>query len=151
MQTLMALPDPGVYFGLFCIALLAATLIPMQSEAVLTGLLLAGNQPVVGLLVSASAGNILGSTINWWLGRHLEKYHDRKWFPIKPDQLSRAAKWYHRYGRWSLLLSWTPIIGDPLTFVAGVLREPFWSFMTIVAVAKTARYCIIALALRSLI
>jgi membrane protein YqaA with SNARE-associated domain len=140
-----------IYLGLFGVAMLAATLVPMQSEVVLTGLLLAGNEPPAALVAVASVGNILGSAINWWLGRSIERYKDKKWFPIKPDSLARAEKWYHHYGRWSLLLSWAPIIGDPLTMIAGILREPLWSFLIIVAIAKIGRYSIIALVLHGLL
>ncbi|TIQ13539.1 YqaA family protein, partial [Mesorhizobium sp.] len=70
---------------------------------------------------------------NWALGRGLERFRDGPWFPLRPATLNRATNWYHRYGRWSLLLSWMPIVGDPLTVVAGVLREPLWSFVAIVA------------------
>jgi membrane protein YqaA with SNARE-associated domain len=89
-------------------------------------------------------GNIAGSTINWQLGRSIERLRDRRWFPVKPAALERAGRWYHRYGRWTLLLSWTPVIGDPLTMVAGVMREPLRSFLVIVAIAKTGRYVVIA-------
>jgi membrane protein YqaA with SNARE-associated domain len=92
----------------------------------------------------ASVGNIAGSTINWVLGRSIERFRDRRWFPIKPGALDRAERWYRRYGRWTLLLSWTPVIGDPLTMIAGVLREPLPSFLFIVAIAKTGRYIAVA-------
>jgi membrane protein YqaA with SNARE-associated domain len=136
--------DISAYAGLFLAALLAATILPMQSEALLAGLLLGGGHSVILLVTVASIGNILGSWINWWLGRYMENYKNRQWFPIKPDALRRAQTWYRRYGRWSLLLSWLPVIGDPLTMIAGVLREPWWSFLLIVAVAKIGRYCVIA-------
>lgn len=136
--------DLATYFGLFSAALLAATLLTAQSELVLAGLLLAGKQPVLALIAVATVGNVLGSAINWWLGRYLEHFQDRRWFPIKPATLQKASGWYHRYGRWSLLLSWVPLIGDPLTLAAGVLREPFFSFLGIVTVAKLARYLIVA-------
>ncbi len=135
--------DIATYLGLFSAALLAATLLPAQSELVLAGLLFAGKQPVWLLIAVATVGNVLGSTINWWLGRYIENFQDRRWFPIKPSALQKAAGWYHRYGRWSLLLSWVPIIGDPLTLAAGVLREPFYSFLGIVTIAKLARYLMI--------
>jgi membrane protein YqaA with SNARE-associated domain len=64
----------------------------------------------------------------------------RRWFPIKQRALERAEGWYRRFGRWTLLLSWTPVVGDPLTMIAGVLREPLWSFLLIVGIAKTGRY-----------
>ena len=132
------------YFGLFSSALIAATLLPAQSELVLAGLLMAGKQSPTALILVATVGNVLGSAINWWLGRYLEHFKDRRWFPFKPPVLDRAAGWYHRYGRWSLLLSWAPIIGDPLTLVAGVLREPLHTFIAIVTLAKLGRYLVLA-------
>jgi membrane protein YqaA with SNARE-associated domain len=133
------------YAGLFVLALLAATLLPMQSEAGLVALLLTNSYSVSGLLLAAIAGNTLGSTINWWLGRSLSRFQHRRWFPVTPAQLQRAQHWYQRYGRWSLLLSWLPIVGDPLTLVAGVLREPLPSFLLLVLLAKSARYLLLAL------
>lgn len=134
----------STYVGLFLIALGAATLLPLQSELVLAGLLAAGEHSTVTLLIVASAGNILGSCINWWLGRYIEHFRDRRWFPVKTEALEKASSWYHRFGRWSLLMSWAPIIGDPLTLIAGVLREPWWSFLILVSIAKVARYLTIA-------
>lgn len=134
----------GVYLGLFGIAFLAATILPAQSELGLAGLILSGDYSLPLLIAVASLGNTLGAVLNWALGRWIEHFKGRKWFPAKPEQLDKAVGWYHRYGRWSLLLSWMPIIGDPLTLAAGVLREPFWSFLALVAVAKTARYLSVA-------
>lgn len=136
--------DLSVYAGLFMVALIAATIFPLQSEALLAGLLIAGKQPVWALIAVASVGNVIGSTINWVLGRSVERFRNRRWFPIKARALDRAEGWYRKFGRWTLLLSWTPVIGDPLTMVAGVLREPLWSFLIIVSIAKTARYIVIA-------
>ena len=131
--------------GLFAAALLAATLVPAQSEAVLAGLVLTGNHPVWLLLVVATAGNVLGSVINWGLGRGLIHLSDRPWFPASPSQLERANDWYRRWGYWSLLASWVPIVGDPLTLVAGILREPLWRFTLIVTLAKGGRYLALVL------
>ena len=136
--------DAATYAGLFSTALLAATLLPAQSELLLAGLLVAGGQPAFLLIAVATAGNVLGSLINWWLGRSLERFQNRHWFPVTPATLDKAAGWYRRYGRWSLLLSWVPIIGDPLTLAAGVLREPVHSFLLIVTVAKLGRYLALA-------
>jgi membrane protein YqaA with SNARE-associated domain len=133
------------YLGLFAAALGAASVLPLQSEPLLVGLLLLREQPAWALVVVASIGNTLGSCINWLLGRWIERYRDRRWFPVPPASLARAEGWYHRWGRWSLLLSWAPVIGDPLTLVAGVLREPFPTFLLLVAVAKTGRYLVLAL------
>lgn len=134
----------AAYAGLFVAALAAATLLPMQSEAVLVGLLLTGDYTPWLLIAVASAGNVLGSVINWLLGRFIERYRDRRWFPVGPAALERAQNWYRRYGKWSLLLSWAPVIGDPLTMVAGILREPLPMFLLLVTVAKVARYLVLA-------
>jgi len=135
--------DLGVYAGLFTVAFIAATVLPMQSEAALAGLLLSNSFSPIVLIAVASAGNVLGSVVNWLLGRGIDKFRDRKWFPASQTQLDRAASWYHRYGKWTLLLSWAPIIGDPLTVVAGALREPLLSFVILVAIAKIARYLVV--------
>ncbi len=133
------------YAGLFAVALGAASILPMQSEPVLVALLLLAEQPVWALVAVASLGNTLGSCINWLLGRAVERFRDRRWFPVPPEKLARAEGWYARWGRWSLLMSWAPIIGDPLTVMAGVLREPFWTFLLLVAIAKTGRYIVLTL------
>lgn len=132
--------DVAVYIGLFATALIAATILPMQSEALLAGLLLDGTYSTMILITVASVGNILGSVINWLLGVGIERFRNQYWFPVSAKSLDRAAGWYRRYGKWTLLLSWMPIVGDPLTVVAGVLREPFWSFLLLVVIAKIGRY-----------
>ena len=137
--------DLAVYGGLFLAAFTAATLLPAQSEILVVGLLLTDHPPWLVLAV-ASVGNVLGSVVNWFLGRGLERLRTRRWFPVSPAALARAEGWYHRYGRWSLLLAWAPIIGDPLTVVAGVLRESFWVFLLLVSVAKIGRYLVLAAA-----
>lgn len=114
------LTDWAAYAGLFLSAFGSATLLPLQSETV------------------------LGSWVNWWLGRYLEHFRGRRWFPVGEVQLLRAQRHYRRYGRWTLLLSWVPVIGDPLTLVAGIMREPCWSFLLIVGLAKTLRYLVLA-------
>ena len=133
------------YFLLFLSAFGAATLLPLQSEAVLLGLLVQDKYVVFGLILMASVGNILGSCINWYLGLRIERFKDRKWFPVSEKNMLKAEKIYQKYGFWSLLLSWTPIIGDPITLIAGLFKENFWRFLLIVAVAKTGRYIFIYL------
>lgn len=133
-----------IYVGLFATALLAATLVPAQSEALLVALLLA-DHPAWLLVLVATAGNVLGSTVNWWLGRGIERFRDRRWFPVGPAALARAQRWYARVGKWSLLLSWVPVVGDPLTLVAGVMREPLAPFLLLVTLAKLGRYVALAL------
>jgi membrane protein YqaA with SNARE-associated domain len=132
------------YFGLFAAAFGAATLLPLQSEAVLTSLLILGKHPVWALVAVATAGNSLGAVVNWFLGRYIEHWRHKPWFPVDEDKLARAQRGYHRYGRWSLLLSWMPVIGDPITVIAGVMREPLLSFVLIVSIAKLGRYLVIA-------
>lgn len=132
------------YIGLFLSALIAATILPMQSEAVLVGLLTTSNYSVPLLLLVATTGNVLGAVINWVLGRFLLRFKDKRWFPTSEAGLARAQGWYHRYGRWSLLGSWLPIVGDPITVVAGVMREPIVTFVILVTVAKAARYLALA-------
>ncbi|UXZ94197.1 DedA family protein [Pseudomonas phytophila] len=134
------------YAGLFLAAFGAATLLPMQSEAVLVGMLLSGHYTVATLLLVATLGNVLGSLLNWILGRSVERFRHKRWFPVSEAKLEKAQRFYLRYGRWSLLLSWVPIIGDPLTMVAGVMREPLWSFLLIVTFAKGMRYLLLTAA-----
>lgn len=134
----------AVYAGLFAVAFVAATVFPLQSEAALIALLLNGQQPVWALIAVASAGNVLGSVVNWLLGRGIERFRDRRWFPASPAALQRAQRAYQRWGKWSLLLSWAPFIGDPLTVVAGVLREPLPKFVLLVTMAKVGRYVTLA-------
>lgn len=133
----------GVYAGLFVVAFGAATLLPLQSEALLTGLLLVDYDPAL-LIAIASTGNVLGSTVNWGIGRQVERFRDRRWFPASEAQLDRARRWYKRYGKWSLLFSWVPVIGDPLTLVAGVMRERLSTFLLLVTIAKVGRYIAVA-------
>ena len=133
-----------ILIGLFAIALLAATILPLQSEAVLTALLLQGDYAPWLLVAIASVGNSLGSCINWWLGTALERFKDRKWFPVSQKSLAIAQTRYARYGRWSLLLSWVPFIGDPITVAAGLMKEKFSVFLVLVSIAKTGRYVAIA-------
>lgn len=132
------------YFGLFTLCFFAATLLPGGSEIALSALLVADKHSVILLIAIATLGNVLGSVVNWLLGKYVERFENRSWYPVTPKQMDKARTWYHKYGRWSLLASWVPIIGDPLTLVAGVLKEPLASFVIIVAIAKLARYLVVA-------
>ncbi|WP_112944626.1 MULTISPECIES: YqaA family protein [unclassified Rhizobium] len=134
----------AAYAGLFAISLIAATILPAQSEAGLVALILSGQYSTLLLVIVASVGNILGSLVNWLLGIGIERFRDRRWFPVGEVALDRAQRWYRRYGKWSLLASWLPIVGDPITVVAGVMREPLPVFLLLVTIAKTARYAVLA-------
>ena len=131
------------YWGLFFTAFLAATLLPAQSEALLVGLILQQKYTFALLIASASLGNTLGSVVNWWLGRYVERFQHKTWFPVGEQALQRAQIRFQRYGVWTLLLSWLPIIGDHLTIIAGVMRVPFWQFLMLVALAKGGRYLVL--------
>ncbi len=126
-------------------AFLAATILPFSSEALLAAALAAGNTDPRLLIAVAAVANTAGAVVNWWLGRYLLHWQDRRWFPFTSDQLSRASDRFNRYGTWSLLFSWVPLIGDPLTFAAGALRVPFPLFLPLVAIGKTARYAVLGL------
>ncbi|MBC7165129.1 MAG: DedA family protein [Roseovarius sp.] len=129
--------------GLFAAAFGAATLLPFQSEVVFVALQLAGTASLGTLLIVASAGNTLGSVVNYVMGRGIEHFRHRRWFPVTEAQLARARGWYARWGVWTLLMSWAPL-GDGFTVVAGIMRTPVWLFVTLVAIAKTGRYLVLA-------
>lgn len=134
----------AAYFGLFVVSFLAATLLPGGSEIALTTALASTDNSVILLIAFATLGNVLGSMVNWVLGRYFNHLKDRSGYPIKPDQMDRAEQWYQKYGRWSLLLSWAPIIGDPLTLISGMFREPLISFVILVTIAKLTRYLVVS-------
>lgn len=131
------------YLLVFHSALLAATLLPLSSELTLSAFSVSGNYHLSGLWFSATAGNVLGAWINWWLGRHLLRWQDRRWFPISPQRIAQAQYYFQRFGYWSLLLAWLPIIGDPLTLVAGLLRVHWLWFLVLVTLGKGGRYAVV--------
>jgi membrane protein YqaA with SNARE-associated domain len=130
------------YLGLFLSAFLAATLVPAYSEILFAGLVASGYDPLA-LWAWASAGNTLGSAVNWMLGRYLLEFQDRRWFPFKQDNLGLAQRWFQKYGVWSLLMAWLPIGGDALTFIAGIMRVNFAVFFVLTAIGKATRYAIL--------
>ena len=129
-----------IYLSLFSISFLAATVLPFSSELTLAGLISTSNYDNLLLLVVASFGNILGSVLNWSLGFYSRNLSIKKWFPFKETQIERSSKWFSKFGKWSLLFAWLPIVGDPLTFVAGLLRVRFLDFIILVAIGKVSRY-----------
>ena len=128
------------YFQLFIISFLAATILPLSSELVLSTMLLTDSFDKYLLLVVASFGNILGSSVNWYLGKKILIFKDKKWFPANERQIAKGEIYFKKYGIWSLLLAWVPIIGDPLTIVAGILRVKFFTFLILVSISKISRY-----------
>ena len=133
-----------IYIGLFLSSFLSATILPGQSEIALTSLIILNNHSISFLVTIASLGNVLGSLFNWFIGCKLERFKKKKWFPVTDLQLKKASNWYHKYGKWTLLLSWVPFIGDSITIVAGIFRVPIMYFILIVSFAKTMRYILIA-------
>ena len=132
-----------IYFSLFVSSVLSATLIPAQSESVLVGSILLMREEVLGLVIIASFGNTLGAVVNWVLGHFFGQTIGRRLFSDTP-RMRRITHWYQRYGWLTLFGSWIPIVGDPLTFCAGVMREPLWRFLLVVTFAKTLRYVVVA-------
>jgi len=132
-----------IYLSLFSISFLAATVLPFSSELTLAGLISPSNYDNLLLLVVASFGNVLGSVFNWSLGFYSRNLSTKKWFPFKETQIERSSKWFSKFGKWSLLFAWLPIVGDPLTFVAGLLRVRFLDFIILVAIGKVSRYLIV--------
>ncbi|WP_433988880.1 Inner membrane protein YqaA (plasmid) [Pseudoseohaeicola sp. NH-UV-7] len=129
--------------GLFLISLSAATLLPGGSEAALLALASLSTYSALTLLVVASTGNILGSILNYLLGRIALRFQDRVWFPASASQLEKAQNWFSRWGYWAVLLAWMPLIGDPITVAAGVLRMGFGLFLLLVTISKTLRYMVV--------
>jgi membrane protein YqaA with SNARE-associated domain len=129
---------------LFLSAFAASTILPMSSEVVLSALVLAGATEVWLLLAVATAGNTLGAVVNWGIGRYAATWHTRL-RSLDDAKFERACRWFNRWGMWSLLLSWLPVVGDPLTLVAGVLRSRFVPFVLLVLIGKAARYLLVLL------
>lgn len=125
---------------LFVSAFGAATLFPVPSELTFILLLQTERHAVWLLLLVATVGNVLGAVVNWWLGKYLLHFQDRRWFPISLKHLKKATRFYQRWGVWTLLLAWAPIIGDPLTLVAGIFRAPIGLFLLLVTISKLGRY-----------
>ncbi len=134
--------DYGVV-GLFFAAFLAATVLPFSSEFML-GLLVANGADPILVVAMATAGNVLGSltcyALGWWVSQPVLQ----RWLKLSDQELIQARGRFNRYGSASLLLAWVPVIGDPLTVVAGAMRTPFWLFIMLVTVGKLGRYLVVA-------
>ncbi|MDB2580517.1 DedA family protein [Candidatus Pelagibacter bacterium] len=129
-----------IYLSLLAISFLAATILPFSSELSLAALIATSDYDNLLLLTVASFGNILGSLVNWALGSYSRNLTTKKWFPFKEIQIERSSKWFRKFGKWSLLFAWVPVVGDPLTLVAGILRVKFIDFIILVAIGKVSRY-----------
>jgi membrane protein YqaA with SNARE-associated domain len=129
--------------GLFWAAFLSATILPGSSEAALIALITLGSNSLILLVTVATVGNTLGSVVNWWLGLFVERWRDHPRFPVKPADYAKYQAWYQKWGVWSLLAAWVPVIGDPLTVMAGVMRTPLWLFIVMTGIGKLARYLVV--------
>lgn len=134
----------SVYLALFVSAFLSATLLPGSSEAALAGAVAVSGESVALLIATATLGNTLGSCVNWLLGRLASAGSRHVRLPVGASQLARFVDVYKRFGVWSLLLSWLPVFGDPLTVLAGLARTPPAAFIPLVAIGKLARYLVVA-------
>jgi len=131
------------YTGLLISAFLAATILPFSSEVILTGLALSGEYDLFWLWFFATLGNVLGAMTNWGLGRYLLRFQEKRWFPLSQKDIHKAHEMFLKYGLWTLLFAWVPVIGDPLTFIAGVFRVPILIFTVLVFLGKGTRYALV--------
>ena len=137
--------DLSGYALLAASAFTSATLLPGSSEIVLAALWYQGYDLWLLWLV-ATVANGAGSVLNWWLGSQVGRFQHKRWFPVTPAQIQRAQQWSYKFGPYALLCSWLPVVGDPFTVVAGILRYPLWQFMVLVLIAKGTRYAVLLLA-----
>lgn len=135
--------DSG-YITLFISGVTSATLLPGSSEVVLIAMLSQGVGDPALLVMVATFGNVLGSVFNWVCGKYLITFLGRWWFPVSHESYNTGKVWFERYGLWSLLLAWLPIIGDPLTLLAGTMAVRLRTFLVLVTIGKFARYTFIA-------
>jgi len=131
------------HIGLFIAAFLAATILPLSSEIVLSSLLVSGLSPTT-LVFIATTGNVLGSLTNYALGYWASLVVVKKWLRMSEDDFVRAEQRFIKYGMFSLCFAWVPIIGDPLTAIAGVLRVRIQWFLILVTSGKLLRYVVIS-------
>jgi membrane protein YqaA with SNARE-associated domain len=133
----LSLPQFGLT-TLFFVALVSATLVPLGSEPALAGLLYLNPHLFWPAVMVATAGNTVGGAISWWMGYGAERAYE-KVKHRKPSEL-KALRWLERFGPKACLLSWLPVVGDPMCAVAGWLRLPFWPCLLYMAIGKFARY-----------
>lgn len=129
------------YIYLFLVALLAATILPISSEALLI-YYVHDERSALLLLLSAGFGNTLGSLVNYYMGKKGSEYLIKK-EKISTTRLQKSEDIFEKYGGYALLLSWVPIVGDPLTLVAGMLYYDIKKFIIFVSISKFGRYALI--------
>ncbi len=139
----LALPQFGLG-TVFVVSFISATLLPLGSEPAVFGLIKLNPGLFWPAILVAAAGNTLGGAVSWWMGLGTHKVVDRA--AGHPTEL-RALAWLRRFGPRACLLSWLPLVGDPLCAVAGWLRLPFWPCVAYMAVGKFLRYLVMTTAL----
>lgn len=137
MLALLALPKFGLS-TVFVIAFVSATLLPLGSEPAVFGLIKLNPDLFWPAILVATAGNTLGGTLTWWMGYAAERAYEHMSHHKPPD--ARALRWLERFGSKACLLSWLPVVGDPLCAVAGWLKLPFWPCVLYMAIGKFGRY-----------
>ena len=115
-----------VYVILFASSFSSSTILHGHSELTLTAFIAQKEYVTLHLIIVASIGNGLGSIVNWYLGLYFIKFKNKKWFPLNEKNMNNSSKWFLKYGKWSLLLSWVPFVGDGLTLIGGVLKVPLY-------------------------
>ncbi|WP_166419543.1 YqaA family protein [Pseudoalteromonas sp. Z1A8] len=136
-----------LYLTLFISAFISATLLPSSSEVIMVGMIAQGKVNLWLMWCVATLGNVLGSCVNYWLGTQVLRFKDKKWFPVSQKGLDNAQKQFNKYGAYSLLFAWLPVVGDPLTVIGGIFKVRFSMFLLLVTLGKGARYlAVIALA-----
>lgn len=131
------------YPSLFLLSLLASTLLPLGSEWLLVAMIAQRHDPLTVVLV-ATAGNCLGACTSYAIGIYGGSFLAEKLLRIDAPAREKAQRFFQRYGSWSLLLSWLPVVGDPLCLAGGLMRVPFARFSVLVATGKIARYALVA-------
>ena len=131
------------YPALFFLSFLASTLIPLGSEWLLVALIVQGFAPLPVVLV-ASTGNLMGACTSYGIGICGSTFLTTRILRLDENNRARAERFFATYGIWSLLLSWLPVIGDPLCVVAGVMKVGFGRFAILVLTGKAARYAAVA-------
>ena len=139
----LALPQFGLS-TVFVVSFISATLLPLGSEPAVFVLIKLNPDLFWPAILVATAGNTLGGAVSWWMGLGTHKAVDRA--AGHPTEL-RALAWLRRFGPRACLLSWLPIVGDPLCAVAGWLRLPFWPCVVYMAIGKFGRYLVMTAAL----
>jgi len=132
------------YLGLFLLSFLASTIVPLGSEWLLVALLVSGYDPLMSVAI-ATAGNTLGACTTYGIGLYGSPFLICRILRVSDEARQKAERFFARYGSWSLLLSWVPVLGDPLCLVGGLLRIRFGKFSILVFSGKLARYAIVGL------